>query len=431
MIGMLKKLKLLDLTGCFDLRIDDGVFKNLDSLEELYMRAYEYGRIMFTDANCDELEILSRELFALELEFFKNKARPKKMSFEKLESFRISIGCPFEELKGDKKYSFKNTIKFVGNCNELLEISELFEKTEKLDLHVNDMKHLENIVSMHHSFSNLKVLYVSGCKELTYLFTVAMVNSLKNLERLEVSYCHVMRTLVDEDCTVGVIRFRKLNFMYLGDLQNMVSLCRTVIELPELVELSLFRLLNFTSISLDSSNPGGIQSLLNKEVVIPKLEKLNIWDMEKLKQIWPCRIPNVEKNNVSMLRKIVVERCDCLMSIFPNNPLPMLNNLEELTVVWCGSIEVLFNIDFETISEMDGYISRLRSIKVKYLNNLKEIWRMRGVNNSNILINGFQGVQSITICYCKRFKDIFTPVTANFDLSAVINYDTKEVFRVI
>ncbi|KAI7744912.1 LOW QUALITY PROTEIN: hypothetical protein M8C21_016652 [Ambrosia artemisiifolia] len=385
MIGMLKKLKLLDLTGCADLRIDDGVLQNLHSLEELYMRADEYSCIMFTDANCEELEILSQQLFALELEFFENKAQLNKMSFEKLERFRISIGSELVKLEDDKKYSFKNTIKFVGDCNELLEckISELFEETEELHLKVNDMNHLENVVSMHHSFSSLKVLYVSGCKELTYLFTVAM-------------------------------------------LQNMVSLCRTVIELPELVKLKLDFLPNFTSISPDSSNPGGIQSLLNKEVVIPKLEKLKIDNMEKLKQIWPCQIPTVEKNNVSMLRDISVRRCSSLTNIFPDNPLPMLNNLEELTVWSCGSIEVIFNIDFENVSEMEGYISRLRSIRVKDLKNLTEIWRMRGVSNSSILINGFQGVQSITIHDCKRFKDIFTPVTTNFDLRALIDYTLDE-----
>ncbi|KAJ0761548.1 putative P-loop containing nucleoside triphosphate hydrolase, leucine-rich repeat domain superfamily [Helianthus annuus] len=174
MIGKLKKLKLLDLTGCVDLRIDDGVFQNLGSLEELYMRSYENRHIMFTDANCDELEILSRKLFALELEFFKSNTQPKNLSFEKLERFRISIGCQLVIWKDDEKYSFRNTIKLVGECNELIEskISDLFEKTEELHLQVNDMNHLEN-VSMHHSFSNLKFLHVFGCKELTYLFTVA------------------------------------------------------------------------------------------------------------------------------------------------------------------------------------------------------------------------------------------------------------------
>ncbi|KAJ0693095.1 putative AAA+ ATPase domain, P-loop containing nucleoside triphosphate hydrolase [Helianthus annuus] len=428
MIGMLKKLKLLDLTGGVDLRIDDGVFQKLCSLEELYMRAYKNRPVTFTDANCDELEILSKKLFALELELFKSDTQPKNMSFEKLERFRISIGCQLDKLKDNEIYSFRNTIKLVGECNELVEckISYLFEKTEELRLQVNDMNHLEN-VSMHHSFSNLKFLHVSYCKELTYLFTVAMASGLKKLERLEISDCPVLRTLVGEDCTVGVIRFPKLNYLSLVYLPSMVSLCETVIELPEMVELNLDDLPNFTSIYPDKGNPCAIESLLNKKVVIPKLEKLSIFRMENLKQIWPCEISTDEKNNVSGLRTIIVEWCDKLINIFPNNPLPTLNNLEELEVDWCDSVEVIFNINFENVSEMEGYISRLRSIDVRHSENLKELWRMRGLNNSNILINGFQAVQTIYISDCKRFESIFTPVTANFDLSALTSLNKIDV----
>ncbi|KAJ0746322.1 putative P-loop containing nucleoside triphosphate hydrolase, leucine-rich repeat domain superfamily [Helianthus annuus] len=431
-IGMLKKLKLLDLTGCVDLRIDDGVFQNLDSLDELYMRAYKSRPVRFTDANCDELEILSQKLFALELEFFNSDTQPKNLSFEKLERFRISIGCQLDIWGDDEIYSFRNTIQVVGECNELLEckISDLFEKTEELHLQVNDMNHLEN-VSMHHSFSNLKFLHVSHCKELTYLFTVTMATGLKKLERLEISNCPILRTLVCEDCTVGVIRFPKLNYLSLDKLPSMVSLCRTVIEIPELVKLKLRTLPNFTSIYPENGNPCAIQSLLNKKVVIPKLEKLHINDMPNLKQIWPCQISTDEKNNFSGLRMLRVFRCGSLINFFPNNPLPTLNNLEKLEVARCDSIEVIFNIDLENVSEMERYVSRLRSIDVRDSENLKELWRMRGVYNSNILINGFQAVQSIYIRRCERFKNVFTPVTANFDLRGLTDYAAEEVFHVI
>uniref|UniRef100_A0A251S9Y1 Putative leucine-rich repeat domain, L domain-like protein n=1 Tax=Helianthus annuus TaxID=4232 RepID=A0A251S9Y1_HELAN len=216
--------------------------------------------------------------------------------------------------------------------------------------------------------------------------------------------------------------------MYLEELPNMVSLSVTMIELPEMVELKLGTLPNFTSIYPDNGNPCAIQSLLNKKVVIPKLEKLDIFYMENLKQIWPSQMSTAEKNNVNMLRMINVYMCDSLINIFPNNPLPMLNNLEEFEVSNCGcSIEVIFNIDFENVSEMEGYISRLRSIRVEGLVMLKELWRIRGVNNSNILINGFQAVQSINISGCKRFESTFTPVTANFDLSALTDYIVEGV----
>ncbi|KAJ0693091.1 putative leucine-rich repeat domain superfamily [Helianthus annuus] len=288
------------------------------------------------------------------------------------------------------------------------------------------MHHLEN-VSMHHSFSNLRILRVFGCKELTYLFTVAMVSGLKKLEQLEISNCPVLRTLVGEDCGVGVIIFPYLKYMYLEELPNMVSLSVTMIELPEMVELKLGTLPNFTSIYPDNSNPCVTQALLSKKVVIPKLEKLYIYDMENLKQIWPSQMSTTEKNNVTMLRMINLCMCDSLINIFPNNPLPMLNNLEEFEVSNCGSIEVIFNIDFEHVSEMEGYVSRLRSVRVECLVKLKELWRMRGVNNSTILINGFQAVQSIFISDCKRFESTFTPVTTNFDLSALTDYIVEGV----
>ncbi|KAM0054999.1 putative P-loop containing nucleoside triphosphate hydrolase, leucine-rich repeat domain superfamily [Helianthus debilis subsp. tardiflorus] len=421
-VGKLKKLKLLEFTKCGLLYIDEGVFRDLDSLEELYI--IPSSNIRFTHGNCEELENLSSRLFALELEFFNNNVQPRNVSFKNLERFRISVGC---KMRFDEKYSFRNTLNLETECDLLqnCSISNLFEETEELHLQVNDMNQLEN-VSMEHSFSNLKFLYVHNCKKLTYLFTVDMASGLKKLERLEISNCPVMRTLVDEDCTAGVIRFPKLNYMSLDKLPSMVSLCETVIELPEMVELKLGTLPSFTSIYPDNNSTCAIPSLLNKKVVIPKLEKLHISKMENLKQIWPCQISTDEKTNVSTLRMLSVDRCGSLVNLFPNNPLPTLNNLEKLGVSGCDSIEVIFNIDSENVSEMEGYLSRLRSITVEHSGKIKELWRMRGVNNSNILINGFQAVQSIYISDCKRFESIFTPVTANFDLSALTHYNTDK-----
>ncbi|KAJ0693098.1 putative P-loop containing nucleoside triphosphate hydrolase, leucine-rich repeat domain superfamily [Helianthus annuus] len=286
-IGKLRKLKLLDLTGCFNLRIDDGVFQDLHSLEELYLRAYDDSPIRFTDANCDELEKLSHRLFALELEFFENKAQPKNISFGNLERFRISIGCTLKELKDAEKCSFENTIRFSGDCHELMEckINALFEKTEELYLRVNEMNNLKD-VSTCHSFSNLRVLHVHKCEDLMYLFTVAMANGMKELERLTISKCRGMRTLVAENSRVGVIRFHKLSFLSLSDLPEMVSLWDNVIELPELVELELHKLPNFTSIYPESHSTPEVQSLLNKKVLTSKLKKLDISTEDLLRFGW-------------------------------------------------------------------------------------------------------------------------------------------------
>ena len=53
----LKKLRVLDVTGCGGLRIDNGVFKNLVKLEELYACPFEYHgeTIIFKGDNCNEV----------------------------------------------------------------------------------------------------------------------------------------------------------------------------------------------------------------------------------------------------------------------------------------------------------------------------------------------------------------------------------------
>lgn len=52
----------MDLTGCVDLHIEDGVFKGLVKLEELYMKVSDGKNIRFTDASFNELAECSRYL---------------------------------------------------------------------------------------------------------------------------------------------------------------------------------------------------------------------------------------------------------------------------------------------------------------------------------------------------------------------------------
>ncbi|KAL8248382.1 hypothetical protein R6Q59_005250 [Mikania micrantha] len=429
-IGKLKKLKLLDLTECVDLLIDDGLFENLVGLKELYMRPY-YSPIKFTKVNCEELEILSHCLFALEVELFGNKVKPKNISFKNLERFKISIGCKLEVLKDGQGNALAKTIQLVGECNELSQckISEIFNKTEGFHLQVNEMNQLEDILTQHQEpFSNLTVLHVSKCANLTCLFTVDVASGLKKLERLKISDCPVMRTLVAVEYGMeGVVRLQKLNFMSLTGLPELESFCDNVIELPEMVELILGDLPKFISIYPHVHNTSEMQSLLNKKVAIPRLEKLYVSRMENLKYIWPRE--TVDENiNASMLRFISVKECKNLRNLFPLNPLPLLKHLEELVVKECHSIEVLFNMELES---NNNYKSKLRSIEVRKLGSLKELWRMINVghvlNKSDVQIKCFNGVESIKISNCEMFTNIFTPATCNFDLGALTEIITKYV----
>ncbi|XP_023750641.1 disease resistance protein RPS2 [Lactuca sativa] len=490
-IGNLKKLRVLDVTGCGGLRMDNGVFKNLVRLEELYACSLSYHEetISFTGDNCNEVAERWKNLSALEFEFFENNAQWKNLSFKNLERFKISVG---RSLKGEylmeSKHSFENTLKLVMKKGEVSgsRINELVEKTVVLCLSVDDMNDLESVVvkpSLHpqsSSFPDLRILVVSRCAELKYLFTLSVAKALSNLEHLKVSYCPVMKELIHNedrreetitlrpqsssfrdlkilvvlrcadlkylftlsvakalsnleylkvcDCPVmkelihnedrgeETITFPKLKLLLLSGLRELLSLGQNVnvIALPQLVDLEIGGIPNITSIY--SKNKLAISFLSNEEVLIPKLEHLCIWGIKNLKEIWPRDFSTSEEVK---LRKIEVRHCENLVSIFPCNPIPLLRHLEQLEVRDCGSIEALFNIDLDYVDET-GEGSSLRSIGIYQLENLREVWRIKGgENNSGLPIRGFQAVESISIYECKRFSYLLTPTTTNFDLGAL------------
>ncbi|KAK9062831.1 hypothetical protein SSX86_020021 [Deinandra increscens subsp. villosa] len=360
-IGKLRKLKLLDLTGCVDLCIDEGVFQNLDKFGELYLRVLKKRGIRFTDANHKELEMLLPKFYALEIEFFENILQWKNVSFEKLERFRISLGC-FLNVNTWDNYPLKNTLSLVTNWSDLLEckITTLFSKTEELLLSVKDMRCFEDISmspSQYSQFCNLKVLHVFECPDLTHLFTIPVINVLNQLESLKVSSCNVLKSLV----------------------------------------------------------------------LVPKLSKLTVNGLAKLKQIWDCDTTSSgEEDVVSMLRKIEVNNCESVVNIFPRNPMRLLRNLEKVSVRRCCSIQILFNIDMNKEQLSSSNTSSLRRIKVEGLEELREVWKINDENNSGHLIRGFQAVETIRILECKKLRNVFTPTTANLDLGALVEMDIRD-----
>ncbi|KAI3724603.1 hypothetical protein L2E82_36386 [Cichorium intybus] len=431
-IGNLKNLRLLNLTGCSGLRIDNGVLEKLSKLEELYMSVGdgEYQEaISLTDENCNEMAERSKNLSVLEFQFFENNAQLKNMSFQKLERFKISVGRYLDGDYSKCRHSFENTLQLVTNKGELLDsrINELFEKTEVLCFSVGDMNDLEDVEvksfsrpPKSSSFYNLRVLVVSECAELRYLFTLGVANTLSKLEHLEVKSCNNMEELVHSRSSGEErVTFPKLKFLSLCGLLKLLGLCCNVniIELPQLVELQLRDIPGFTSI-YPSQNKIETSHLLKEEVLIPKLEELFIDHMENLKEIWPYEF---SRSDQVQLRKIRLRSCTNLVNMFPCNPMSLLHHLEEVDLSNCGSIEVLFDIDLENIGEIEENSSRssLKNIKVEGLGKLREVWKIKAADNNTPLIRGFQAVERIHIGKCERFRNLFTPTNTNFDLEAL------------
>ncbi|CAI9271039.1 unnamed protein product [Lactuca saligna] len=430
-IGNLKKLRLLDLTDCSAILIDEGVFKSLEKLEELYAIAGGEDRnaIKFTDNNLNGMAERSKTLSALEFEFFGSNAQLENISFEKLKRFKISVGRSLDRGFSKITHSYENTLQLVTNSFDVFKYktNELFKETEVLCLSVADMNDLENIdlksarPHQHSSFYNLKVLVVSECAELKYLFTTGVAKDLSKLEHLEVEKCSNMEELIHTNGSRTTIIFPKLKFLSLCGLPKLLGLCCNVniIALPQIVKLQLRTLPKITNIY--PVNNSETSCLLKKEIRVPNLEKLQIEHLENLKEIWPRDYIRTSEEEVN-LREIYAKDCDNLVNLFPCNPMPLLHHLEELKVKKCGSIEELFNIDLDSIGQTGEGCnnSSLRNIQVKELGKLNEVWRIKGENNSGLSIRGFQAVETITITACTRFRGVFTPTTINFEMRAHI-----------
>ncbi|CAH1435997.1 unnamed protein product [Lactuca virosa] len=131
-------------------------------------------------------------------------------------------------------------------------------------------------------------------------------------------------------------------------------------------------------LSKHPNNISAVQPIFNKEMLIPNLEILLIARMNKLKEIWPYQFSSSDEVDTCILRKIEVKKHNNLVNLFPINHMSLLGRLEELHVSYCGSFEMLFNIEMSCVGEIEKHSSNLRHIHIYKLGKLRELWRMKG-----------------------------------------------------
>ncbi|PWA96450.1 NB-ARC domains-containing protein [Artemisia annua] len=412
-IGNLRKLKLLALTDCGDLFIDDGVFQNLVSLEELYMRA-SYGRdIKFTDANCAELEILSQHLFALEMEFFENKPQPKQVSLQKLERFRISIGCRLKDYTLDnlEMYIIKNRLRLVGDCKELVEckINELFEKTEELSLwRVKNMNHLGD-VSMHPSqlsFCNLRELEVCWCPDMKYLFTLQVAIGLKKLERLSVVYCPLLEVVVGGNSVVERDSQPSLGFQF----HNLKEIIFPNLDFLSLGHLPCLKGIGGTGDTSSSSTTTSVNNQFQGTQVISATWPL--CQYPRRLTLWSWRAWSSSIIACYVVLKDLKHRDDHTQSI-PSNVLLQLTKLEHIELGYNELAEQVFEVipegtnDNNTVGFSESQtvfnIPNLRDLEIQGMNNLRYLWK-----RNQWMVLEFPKLKTLYITGCRSLEHVFT-----------------------
>ncbi|XP_052177448.1 uncharacterized protein LOC127791542 isoform X11 [Diospyros lotus] len=240
------------------------------------------------------------------------------IKFCKLEEL-ILVDLPdlesFYQSKFETSHLFNDQVSFP-----LLEDLEINELPVKVIWNKQTIKSSEG--SNNASFSQLKNVKVTHCRNLVNVFPSNILPQLQKLETLQVQSCPSLTSLVSEAMGEGVtddgmIKFYKLNNLILVDLPDLESFYQSKFEASH---------------------------LFNDQVSFPLLEDLEINELP-VKVIWNKQtIKSSEGSNnasFSQLKNVKVTHCRNLVNVFPSNILPQLQKLETLQVQSCPSLTSL------------------------------------------------------------------------------------------
>nr|POE83303.1 disease resistance protein [Quercus suber] len=441
-IGQLTHLQLLDLGKWSKLHfIPPNVLSNLTGLEELYLPndvkwEVEVQSTEIINAMVSELDHLSH-LTKLHICIENAKILPDAKVFERLESYRIGTGSARfgDETSGTSRIlhlnrSFQSDhgykvlfrkcetlvlekMKGVKNILYLLE-SEGFQSLKHLTVNDNDeiqyiiksmgvldsvfpslesvnlwnVNNLERICYMQlptKTFCNLRVVRVSSCCKLEFVFSSSMVGCFSHQQEIKIEDCKIVS---------AIVAIERQEEIEVNSDDNIVFA-----NLHSLKLRNLFKLKDFLSV-VDS------RVLFNGKVVFPILKKLEIEGMDSMNMIWPDQLVS---DFFGKLETLTVSGCTNLSKIVPPNMLGTLRNLKELKIEKCGSIEEVFDIqETNNVEESrDIVAAELISLTLRNLKKVKHVWSM---NPQGIIT--FGKLRTMKIECCSSLKSVFPTFVA-------------------
>ncbi|XP_068312256.1 disease resistance protein At4g27190-like [Pyrus communis] len=193
-IGKLTRLRLLDLSWCFELKvISPNVISCLTSLEDLRMENSFNGWVPEgvtrerSNASLSELKDLPR-LAALSIHVPDAGSIPRNLFTDKLKRYQILIGASWEWYNVDETL---NTLKLKLPTGCVLDHGlEMLLKRSCEDLYLDGSEGADNVVyhSSSEDFQQLKHLHVQNNAQYTHIITEEVVS--RNLTSLVVRHCN-------------------------------------------------------------------------------------------------------------------------------------------------------------------------------------------------------------------------------------------------
>ncbi|KAA8516933.1 hypothetical protein F0562_017249 [Nyssa sinensis] len=469
-IGQLCKLKLLDLRchTIYGIKIPAGVLSNLSKLEELYIGRVNWKTEEFREnASITELNSLSR-LKALEI-LIDAKELPRDFCFQRLMRFRIRMGHKVYDFP---LYEFQNSLTFRGlemsmiletNVNVLLKTTEIlifdqvkgmknvlmeldvegFEKLKELSIrkcdeveylidamdlvpdsafvslesiHLTNMHNLKEICN-----GNPPVGFLSRLQRLRLWDLPAMKSlwwasiqpeCLGNLRSLSIIGVKTLKSVFTESLVKGLVQLQKLE---IGgcDMEEIVAMeggeddkGAEKIEFPNLNILSLTGLPNLRSF-YPKSDIGAIPSLFNQKAILRGMERLYLSGLNNLVQIVDNE--QMQTDSFHKLRILEVDNCEELINIASSDQIKMFNNLENLEVRNCRTLEVVFDFQGLKVNQEHAEVAlgQQRSLALKDLPKLTHVWRMVPKG-----IHGLQNLRSLEVVKCDNLRYLLSISTA-------------------
>ncbi|KAI4313400.1 hypothetical protein L6164_026385 [Bauhinia variegata] len=456
----LTQLQFLDFSGCSQLQlIPPTTLSSLKKLEELYMEdsfanwdvndPMDQQRSNASVSELDNLPLLT----TLVVHIPDERMLPKVLTFERLQKYKILIGNVWdwsfetetsrilklwlstsihlrddikrlldtvEELHIGKLEGAMNVLPALNNeglsqlkhlCvthNDKIQcVIDSFGGIHFVDLFLNlESMVLQNVMNLERlwsgpftgeSFSKLKIIKVKNCGMLRSLFSASLARGLPQLVEIELEECFRMVGVVyDDEDAAGIIQF------------------------PKLCSLTLRSLPQLLGFHYEGNALGTLDAFFSEKVIFTGLEKLVIIDIDKLNVMWDglMRVDNIQHYSIPHkvketkpnptadgsfcnLKTLKVVNCKKISQVLPFSILKCLNNLEELEVQRCNSIEVVFDLDRIAKEERHVPKCHLRKVILVSLPNLKHAW-----NKDPQGIVDFKNLSIIKALYCQTLKHL-------------------------
>ncbi|CAJ1978627.1 unnamed protein product [Sphenostylis stenocarpa] len=342
------------------------------------------------------------------------------------------------ELKGVREVLYElndegfSQLKYLNiiNCAEMESIigstewaysDHAFPNLESLILH--NLVNMERICSdplPAQGFTKLRVIKVTGCDRMEFLFSHSMIKHLSELVEIEISECKSMTNILagqrqqDADAEqTDKIRLINLRSLTLQCLPSLVSFSpESNTEAPE--------------------NGNGFSSqLFNDKVEFPNLETLKLYSIN-IHKIW-----NHQLSYFQNLTSLTIDGCERLTYIFSYPVAIKLVKLEHLSISSCKFVEQIFVPD-ENLghihhfrksapTELVPIFPNLETFVLSRLDSLKSIWpgllpdssfcklEKMEISSCNSLLNVFpchvldklQSLKSLNLWNCMALEVVY------------------------